>query len=176
MPFSYRTRHLITRSRRREIGVELPNRLEIWQSSRQRCQARYYHKKSYLMLTRVPAFMGHYCILLAHDDVLKWKHFPRCWPSVRGIPRSPVNSPHKGHWREALMFSLICAWINGWVDNCEAGDLRHHGTHNDVTVMMSYPMLTRVPAFIGHSCILLAIVLKFFFWELETKATEIRRN
>ena len=27
----------------------------------------------------------------------------------------PVNSPHNGQWREALMFSLICAWINGWV-------------------------------------------------------------
>ena len=31
-----------------------------------------------------------------HDDVIKWKHFPRYWPFVRGIHRSPVNSPHKG--------------------------------------------------------------------------------
>ena len=30
-----------------------------------------------------------------HDDVIKWKHFPRYWPFVRGIHRSPVNSPHK---------------------------------------------------------------------------------
>ena len=30
------------------------------------------------------------------DDVIKWKHFPRYWPFVRGIHRSPVNSPHKG--------------------------------------------------------------------------------
>ena len=44
-----------------------------------------------------------------HDDVIKWKHFPRYWPFVRGIHRSPVNSPHKGHWRGTLMFSLICA-------------------------------------------------------------------
>ena len=29
--------------------------------------------------------------------------------AVRGIHRSPVNSPHEGMWREALMFSLICA-------------------------------------------------------------------
>ena len=48
-----------------------------------------------------------------HDDVIKWKHFPRYWPFVRGIHRSPVNSPHKGQWRGALMFSVICAWING---------------------------------------------------------------
>ena len=46
------------------------------------------------------------------DDVIKWKHFPRYWPFVRGIHRSPVNSPHKGQWRGALMFSLIFAWIN----------------------------------------------------------------
>ena len=43
-----------------------------------------------------------------HDDVIKWKHFPRYWPFVRGIHRSPGNSPHKGQWRGALMFSLIC--------------------------------------------------------------------
>ena len=43
-----------------------------------------------------------------HDDVIKWKHFPRYWPFVWGIHRSPVNSPHKGQWHGALMFSLIC--------------------------------------------------------------------
>ena len=59
-----------------------------------------------------------------HDDVIKWKHFPRYWPFVRGIHRSPVNYPHKGQWRGASMFSLICAWINGWVNYREAGDLR----------------------------------------------------
>ena len=32
-------------------------------------------------------------------------------------------------------FSLICARINGWVNNCEAGDLRHHRTHYEVNVM-----------------------------------------
>ena len=39
-----------------------------------------------------------------HDDVIKWKHFPRYWPFVRGIHRSPVNSPHKDQWHGALMF------------------------------------------------------------------------
>ena len=51
-----------------------------------------------------------------HDDVIKWKHFPRYWPFVRGIHRWPVNSPHKGQWRGALMLSLISASINGWVN------------------------------------------------------------
>ena len=73
--------------------------------------------------------------LSIHDDVIKWKHFPRYWPFVRGIPRSSVNSPHKGQWRGALMFSLICARLNGWVNNREAGDLRRHRAHYDVIVM-----------------------------------------
>ena len=46
-------------------------------------------------------------MLVGHDDVIQWKHFPRYWPFVRGIDRSPVNSPYKGQWCGALMFSLI---------------------------------------------------------------------
>ena len=71
----------------------------------------------------------------SHDDVIKWKHFPRYWPFVRGIHRSPVNSPHKGQWRGALMFTLICVWINGYVNNREAGDLKRYCAHFDATVM-----------------------------------------
>ena len=74
--------------------------------------------------------------ILGHDDdVMKWKHFPRYWPFVRRIHRSPVNSPHKGQWRGVLMFSVICVWINGWVNNRQAGDLRHYHAHYDVIVM-----------------------------------------
>ena len=54
---------------------------------------------------------------------------------LRGIHRSPVNSPHTDQWRGALMFSLICAWTNGWVNNQDAGDLRRHRAHYYVTVM-----------------------------------------
>ena len=73
---------------------------------------------------------------IKHDDVIKWKHFPRYWPFVRGIHRSPVNSPHKGQWSGALMFSLICPWINVWVNNREAGHLRRHHAHFHVIVMV----------------------------------------
>ena len=52
-----------------------------------------------------------------------------------GIHRSPVNSPHKGQWRGALMFSLMCARINGWVNKGETGDLRRYLAHYDVIVM-----------------------------------------
>ena len=71
-----------------------------------------------------------------HDDVIKWKHFPRYWPFVRGIHRSPVPGEfHKGQWRAPLMFSLISVWINGWVNNRVAGDLRPYRAHYDAIVM-----------------------------------------
>ena len=70
-----------------------------------------------------------------HDDVIKWKHFPRYWPFVRGIHRSSVNSPHKGQWRGALMFSSIWTSTNGLANNRGAGDLRRRRAHHDVIVM-----------------------------------------
>ena len=73
--------------------------------------------------------------LEVNDDVIKWKIFPLYWPFVRGFHRSPVNFPHKGQWRGALMFSFICAWTNGWVNNLYAVDFRRHGTHYNVTLM-----------------------------------------
>ena len=71
----------------------------------------------------------------SYDDVIKWKHFPRYWSFVRGIHPSLVISPHKGQWRGALKFYLIGVWINGWVYNLEAGDLRRYRVHFDVTLM-----------------------------------------
>ena len=72
-----------------------------------------------------------------HGDVIKWKHLPRYWPFMWGIHRSPVNSPHEGQWRGALMFSLICVWINAWVNNLEADDLRRYLAHYDVIIMIN---------------------------------------
>ena len=80
-------------------------------------------------------YLGTLSCYQIHDDVMKWKHFPRYWLFVRGIHRSPVNSPHKGQWRGALMFCLVCVWINGWINNREAGDLRRYRANYDVTVM-----------------------------------------
>ena len=70
-----------------------------------------------------------------HDDVIKWKHFLRYWLFVQGIHRLTVNSPDKGQWRGALMFSLICVRRNGWANNGDAGDLRRNFAHYDVIVM-----------------------------------------
>ena len=70
-----------------------------------------------------------------HACFIKWKHFPRYWSFVRGLHRTLVDSPHKGQWRGVLVFSLIRAWTNGWVNNRDAVDLRRHRTHWDVAVM-----------------------------------------
>ena len=61
----------------------------------------------HLTMLRLPPFRHSADCKVRHEDVIKWKHFPRYWPFVRGIHRSPVIPPHKG--RGALMFSLICA-------------------------------------------------------------------
>ena len=95
---------------------------------------RFPHFWPFVLVRWIPFTKGQPC----HVDVIKWKHFPRYWPFVRRIHRSPVNSPHKCQWRGALMFSLICAWINGWINNREAGDLGRHRGHYDVTVMRNF--------------------------------------
>ena len=68
-----------------------------------------------------------------------WRHKKETFSALLAIcagnHQSPVNSPHKGQLRGAMIFSLICPWINGWVNNGEAGDLRHHRAHYDVIVM-----------------------------------------
>ena len=70
-----------------------------------------------------------------HDDVIKWKRFTAQLVLCAGNSPVPVNSPHKGQWRGALVFSLICVWINCWVNNREAGDLRRYRGYYDVIVM-----------------------------------------
>ena len=75
--------------------------------------------------------------------VLYWKLYDTWWREamekfsgllafMRGIHRSPVNSPHKGQWRGALMFSFVC------VNNRETGYLRRHRVHYDVIVMCTF--------------------------------------
>ena len=67
-----------------------------------------------------------------HDYVIKWKHFPRNWPFVRGIHRSPVNSTHKGQWRGADVFfdlrpnkRLSKQWWGWWFETLSSPLWRH---------------------------------------------------
>ena len=68
-----------------------------------------------------------------------WRHQMEIFSASLSLctGNSPMTGefPHKGQLRGALMFSLISAWINGWVNNREAGDLRRHRAHYDVIVM-----------------------------------------
>ena len=41
---------------------------------------------------------------------------------------------HKGQWRGAWIFSLICVWMNGWENNRETGDLRRYRANYDIIV------------------------------------------
>ena len=103
----------------------------------------------------------------AHDDVIKWKHFPRNWPFVWGIHRSTVNSPHKCQWRGALMFSLICVWMNGWVNNRETSDLRRHHAHYNVIVMWYRPCRRIQPPSFRHETspvCLIFHVFSYMYW------------
>ena len=65
---------------------------------------------------------------------------------------SPVNSPHKGQWRGALMLSLICNWINSWVNNREASDLRHHHAHYEVIVMQNTEIIICLMSRVHNCC------------------------
>ena len=71
-----------------------------------------------------------------------WRHQMETFSALLAIcaGNSPVsvNSPHKGHWRGTLMFSLISAWINDWVNIRAAGDLRRNRTHCDVIVILHW--------------------------------------
>ena len=71
-----------------------------------------------------------------------WRHQMETFSALLAICAGnspvPVEFPHKGQWRGALMFSLICVWISGWVNNRKAGDLRRYRIHYDVIVMIPY--------------------------------------
>ena len=91
----------------------------------------------YRLLQQPHGYTGNHCYHIVSRPW--WRHqmepFSALLALCAGNSPVPVNSPHKGQWRGALMFSLICAWINDWVNNREAGDLRRHRGHYDVNIM-----------------------------------------
>ena len=68
-----------------------------------------------------------------------WRHQMETFSALLAICAG--NSQHKGQWHRALMFSLICAWLNVWVKYGETGDLRCHRAHCDITVMIARDLL-----------------------------------
>ena len=65
-----------------------------------------YHHYAELLdgVEHIKCLTGIFCREVKHDDVIKWKQFPRHWPFVRGIHRWPVNSPHKASDAELWCF------------------------------------------------------------------------
>ena len=100
--------------------------------------------------------------LLLHT-ISWWRHQMETCSALLAlcVGNSPIigEFPSQSQWRGALMFSLICAWINGWVNNRKAGDLRR--AHYDVTVMgcdfgfFVVMLIVLIYLYITHICRLL---------------------
>ena len=95
-----------------------------------------------------------------HDDIIKWKHFPRYWTFVQGIHPSQVNSPHKGQWPGALIFSLICAlnkWLSkqlwGWWFEMPSRSLWCHCNVVTISLRKIIAYMQSSPVHLGHQCI-----------------------
>ena len=158
-PSQYPKRRLFVRSRKvskpRDWYFKLSYRFEIWQAHRQQCcrsasqisersdNSKYKYRgiETLRDLTERRLF-GYWDgaqgrrhqarprIYTLFSAILAW------WRQQMETFPSAVNSPHNGQWRGALIFSLICAWINGWGNPRETGDLRRHRAHYDVIVML----------------------------------------
>ena len=100
-------------------------------------------------------------LFMHHDNVIKWKHFPRNWPFVRGIHRSrwfPHTKPSDAElWCFLWSASL---WINDWVNNREAGDLRRNRCHYDVIVMIM-PVPQQLSKIMSHNMVPLYSIIRF---------------
>ena len=115
-----------------------------WQGSQPHRRQCWMYIACFILARNTGILMAECAGMFHHDDVIKWKCFPRYWPFVRGIHRSLVNSLHKGQWCGALRFSLICTWTNIWATNGDAGDLRTDRTHYDVIVMIAFHVLSLI--------------------------------
>ena len=101
-----------------------------------------------------------FCVQAMCDDVIKWKHFPRYWPFVRGIHRSPRT---KARDAELWCFLWSAPWINGWVNNRDAGDLRRHH-YNVIVIRNPWYHVYSVNLYAGRS-VLPSVVSSTRFWE-----------
>ena len=64
----------------------------------------------------------------SHDDVIKWRHFPRYWPFVRGIHRSPVMFDVFFDLR--LNKRLSKQWWGWWFETLSPPLWRHRNAHD----------------------------------------------
>ena len=88
-----------------------------------------------------------------------WHHqmetFSTLLAPCMGNSQSVVHCPHKGQWRGSLIFSLICAWINSWINTREAGDQfsSWHHTNTRKHTCMNYGILFHVSVIDINPCV-----------------------
>ena len=91
------------------------------------------------LMTTVITFSTY--VWICHRHISWWcreiKTFSALLVICAGDSPVPGEFPAQSQWRGALMFSLICVWTNGSVNNREAGGLRRHRAHYDVIVMVA---------------------------------------
>ena len=77
-------------------------------------------------------------IKVANDSMSWWRHQMEAFSMLLAIceGNSPVTSEFPSQRPVTQMFCLICTWKNSWVNNHEAGDLRHQCTHYDIIIML----------------------------------------
>ena len=82
------------------------------------------------------------CALFYCACIAWWRHQMDTFSALRaicaGISPVPGEVPAQRPVTRSFDVSLICAWINRWITNREAGDLRRYRAHYDVIVMVSW--------------------------------------
>ena len=111
----------------------------IWRPSHV-CNRNPYTRKDGLYIETGPWLLCSVCLLTiwagTHDDIINWKHFPCYWPFVWGIHRSSVTRSFDVFFDLRLDHAL--SKPSSPVNNREADDLRRHGVHYDITVVVSH--------------------------------------
>ena len=81
----------------------------------------FFHQYSNLMGTITPIAIIESVSSNVWDRITWWRHQMETFSALPAIWAGNSPVPHKGQWSGVLMFSLICARINGSVNNREAG-------------------------------------------------------
>ena len=109
---------------------------QVWSSDQTTSKRKGSNRVVNLICQRTPVMVSIISIL----QYTWWRHQKEKFSvslAREGNHGSPVVSTCRGQWREPLMFSLMCAWTNGWTNNRDPGDLGRLGAHRDVTVMFA---------------------------------------
>ena len=117
------------------VGIANPRwRGKHFRHSRRRCNGQFY------VSGKRPMQQGSLCMWNPLSCMYKtWTNWQiTCPMAYNNASLRKVTLPftaEKYQWRGALMFSVICAWTNGWANNRDAGVLKGHRSHYNVTLM-----------------------------------------